>query len=180
MWGGIFCFPASEDGGMADYRIARQRPSPLEEAFDRTCFDSLFNDETPKLSAKAFLATEQRVPGLGNGVLQDILWAAKIHPRRKMGDLSANEVQAMFEAVRNVLRAMAERGGRDTERDLFGAPGGYRTILSKNTVGQPCPQCGTTIQKEPYLGGAIYFCAGCQPLLKRVVNKYRSCCFTLL
>lgn|GEM_PF-2077218 len=30
---------------------------------------------------KAFLATEQRIPGLGNGVLQDILWTARIHPK---------------------------------------------------------------------------------------------------
>ena len=164
MWGGIFCFPASETGGMADYQLARQRPSPLEPAFDRAYFNSLFNEETPKLSAKAFLATEQRIPGLGNGVLQDILWTAKIHPRRKMGELSTGEFQAMFDAVRSTLGAMTERGGRDTERDLFGAPGGYRTILSKYTVDQPCPLCRTILRKEAYLGGSIYFCAGCQPL----------------
>jgi formamidopyrimidine-DNA glycosylase len=59
---------------------------------------------------------------------------------------------------------MTEQGGRDTERDLFGQPGGYRTILSKNTVGTGCPACGTMIGKEPYLGGAIYYCEICQPL----------------
>jgi formamidopyrimidine-DNA glycosylase len=164
MWGGIFCFPANEEGGMADYQLARQRPSPLEAAFDRAYFNSLINEETPKLSAKAFLATEQRIPGLGNGVLQDILWTAKIHPRRKMGELTAGELQTMFEAVRNILCTMTERGGRDTERDMFGSPGSYRTILSKYTVDQPCPVCGTIIRKEAYLGGSIYYCAGCQPL----------------
>jgi formamidopyrimidine-DNA glycosylase len=122
------------------------------------------DEQTPKLSAKAFLATEQRVPGLGNGVLQDILWTARIHPRKKMGELSSVEIDAMYDAVKDVLAQMTARGGRDTERDLFGRPGGYETVLSKNTVGKACPACGTAIRKEPYLGGAVYFCSQCQRL----------------
>jgi formamidopyrimidine-DNA glycosylase len=164
MWGGFFCFPTGEKGGFPDYDIAKERPSPLTDAFDRAYFDRLFDAETPKLSAKAFLATEQRIPGLGNGVLQDILWTARIHPRRKMGELPESAIQDMFEAVKRVLAEMTAQGGRDTERDLFGRPGGYQTILSKNTVGMPCPACGTLIRKEPYLGGSIYYCAGCQEL----------------
>ncbi len=58
--------------------------------------------------------------------------------------------------------AMVARGGRATERDLFGSLGGYQIILSKNTVGQPCPGCGAEIKKEAYLGGAVYFCPVCQ------------------
>lgn len=164
MWGGFFCFPVGEKGGFPDLDIARERPSPLTAAFDRAYFNTLFNADTPKLSAKAFLATEQRVPGLGNGVLQDILWTARIHPKRKMGGLSERDIDGMFEAVKHVLAEMTVQGGRDTERDLYGRPGGYKTILSKNTVGTPCPACGATIWKEPYLGGAIYYCPGCQRL----------------
>jgi len=162
MWGGFFCVPVGERLGFVDYDKAKEKPSPLSEAFDRAYFDTLFDEETPKLSAKAFLATEQRIPGLGNGVLQDILWAAGIHPRRRMGELSSQEIEAMFKAVKNVLAEMTEKGGRDTERDLFGNPGGYRTILSKLTVDKPCPACGTIIRKEAFMGGSIYFCAECQ------------------
>lgn len=164
MWGGFFCFPKGEAGGMGDYEIAKQRPSPLTDAFDRGYFETLFDVDTPKLSAKAFLATEQRIPGLGNGVLQDILWTARIHPKRKMGELSTREVEAMFEAVKGVLAQMVAQEGRDTERDLFGRPGGYRTILSRHTVDTPCPACGTLIEKQAYYGGTICVCAECQPL----------------
>lgn len=162
MWGGLYCYRQGEKGGFADYDQAREQPSPLSDEFDRAYFDTLFDEETPKLSAKAFLATKQRIPGLGNGVLQDILWTAKVHPRRKMADLSAEAIDAMFNAVVSVLKEMTAQGGRDTERDLFGQPGGYRTILSRNTVGKPCPACGATIKKEAYLGGSIYYCPGCQ------------------
>ncbi len=164
MWGGMLCLAEGELGSLPDYPIAKRKPSPLSQQFDRAYFDSLFDENTGSLSAKAFLATEQRIPGLGNGVLQDILWTVRIHPRRKMATLAADETGGMLAAVKSVLADMTAQGGRDTERDLFDQPGGYRTILSKNTVGTPCPACGALIVKEPYLGGSIYFCPGCQKL----------------
>jgi len=162
MWGGIFCFKEGEKGGLQDYHLAKEKPSPLSDQFDRAYFNSLFNDGTSKLSAKAFLATEQRIPGLGNGVLQDVLWTAKIHPKRKMSELSGKEITGMYNALRTVLKKMAKQGGRDTENDLFGHPGGYKTVLSKNTVGKGCPVCHTKIRKEAYMGGSIYYCKKCQ------------------
>ena len=164
MWGGFFCYPKGGRSGFREHEIGPTKPSPLSDEFDRAYFDTLFDEETPGLSAKAFLATKQRIPGIGNGVLQDILWTARIHPKRKMGDLSKKEVQATFKALKRVLAEMVKKGGRDTESDLFGNPGGYATILSKNTVNKPCPECGTKIRKESYLGGAIYFCPECQKL----------------
>jgi formamidopyrimidine-DNA glycosylase len=166
MWGVLFCFGEKEMGGLPDYHIAKKKPSPLSDAFDCDYFDSLFHENTGDLSAKAFLATEQRIPGLGNGVLQDILWTARIYPKQKMACLSRTETTRMYRAVKSVLRKMTDQGGRDTERDLFGCPGGYQTVLSKNTVGKPCPNCGTLIRKEPYLGGSIYLCKGCQKIEK--------------
>jgi formamidopyrimidine-DNA glycosylase len=162
MWGGMFCFPIGEKGGFPDYDIAKEHPSPLSDAFNRAYFDSLFDADCGKMSSKEFLATKQRIPGLGNGVLQDILWTARIHPRRKVATLSDEEITAMFDAVKTVLRTMADQGGRDTEKDLFGNLGRYKTVLSKNTVGTRCPECGTLIVKEPYLGGSIYYCERCQ------------------
>lgn len=153
--------PLSPGAGEAPI-VARQKPSPLADIFNRPYFDSLFNEKTGNLSAKAFLATEQRIPGLGNGVLQDILWTARIHPKRKMSELSAAEIAGMYRSVKSILKAMTDLGGRDTERDLFGYPGGYQTVLSKYTLDKPCAVCGTIIKKEPYLGGNIYFCSGCQ------------------
>jgi formamidopyrimidine-DNA glycosylase len=164
MWGCLACFKEGEDAGVPDYLSAIRQPSPLTDRFDRAHFDTLFSPQTGKLSAKAFLATEQRIPGLGNGALQDILWTARIHPKRKMAELSDAAVDDMYAAVKSVLADMVAQGGRDTERDLFWQPGGYKTVLSRNTVDTPCPACGTTLRKEAYLGGAIYFCAECQPL----------------
>jgi formamidopyrimidine-DNA glycosylase len=147
------------------YKVAKEKPSPFSPAFDRDYFDRLISvPEAQKLSLKALLATEQRIPGLGNGVLQDILFNAGMHPKKKTGTLSAKDRKVLFDSVKKTLAAMAAEGGRDTESDLFGRPGGYKTVLSKNTVNKPCPVCGTVIKKEAYMGGSIYYCTGCQSL----------------
>ena len=161
MYGGLSAFPDGKNDSKY-YIVAKEKPSPLSNDFDKEYFKSLFDENTAKLSLKAFLATEQRIPGLGNGVLQDILFNANMHPKRKAGTLSAAERQVLFGSIKNTLSEMTAKGGRDTENDLFGVPGVYETKLSKNTAGRPCPECGTPIKKEAYLGGSIYYCAGCQ------------------
>ena len=167
MWGAMCCCPQGTEasGGVPQGHPVRDCPSPLDDAFDRPYFDRLVEAESPgNLPAKAFLAAEQRLPGLGNGVLRDILWTCGVHPKRKMGTLTDGDLGRMFQALKSVLADMVAAGGRDTEQDLFGKSGGYRTVLSKNTVGTACPVCGSAIQKDAYFGGAIYYCEKCQPL----------------
>lgn len=163
---GFFGLCQADDQGNEYFQAAKGKPSPLSDAFDAAYFEGLLSNAKPTLSAKAFLATEQRVPGLGNGVLQDILFRAGIHPKTKTGDLNGREKKLLFDAVKSTLIEMIRAGGRDTEKDLYGQAGGYRTILSRNTLDKPCPSCGGTLKREAYLGGNVYFCPGCQPMKK--------------
>lgn len=162
MYGGISAYRGIFDN--IYHRGALEKPSPLEEGFDTAWFESLFAETKKNYSAKAFLATGQRIPGLGNGVLQDILFRAGIHPKRRLSTFGSREVDNLFVTIRETLAKMTAAGGRDTERDLFGNFGGYRTILSRNTCTDPCPVCGADIIKEAYMGGAVYYCPICQPL----------------
>lgn len=164
MYGGMYAYMAGDPEIEQNFytRVAVEKPSPLTDAFDRAHFDALFEGIKPSLSAKALLASEQRIPGLGNGVLQDILFQARIHPKAKASALGAERRQALFDSVKTTLRDMEAQGGRDTEKDLFRRPGGYRTILSSKTAAYPCPQCGGSITRQAYLGGNVYFCSSCQ------------------
>ena len=134
----------------------------MEDRFDFPFFESMIAGIGKDISVKALLATEQRIPGLGNGVLQDILYNARIHPKRKISTLSAEDKERLFHAVKGTLADMIEKGVRDTEKDFYGIPGKYITRLSKNTYTKPCPQCGSRIIKEAYLGGSVYYCPCCQ------------------
>lgn len=163
MYGALWALGAGQTEGYNE--CARNKPNPLSDDFDLNYFQSLYTEPDGKLSAKAYLATKQRIPGLGNGVLQDILFNARVHPKRKMNTLAGQEWSSLYSAVKNTLRDMSVNGGRDTENDLFGNSGSYQTILSAKTAGKPCPVCGGTICREAYLGGNIYFCPECQKLL---------------
>ena len=144
------------------YLAAKQKPLPLTEDFDYEYFSSLREGVPGKCSMKEFLATHQRIPGLGNGVLQDILFHAGMHPRQRINTLTETDWKKLYETVVEILGRMLEQGGRSTEKNLFGASGAYAAVLSKKTVGKPCPSCGNIIQKANYLGGTVYFCPECQ------------------
>lgn len=164
MYGSMFLF-RPEEYENPYYLVAKEKPMPGTGEFDYDYFCSLREEVSGNLSAKAFLATEQRIPGLGNGVLQDILLEAGLHPRRKLRTLRNTDWGRMYESVIKILEEMTKAGGRDTEKTLFGEPGHYRTRLSKKTYGCSCAYCGGTIQKMAYLGGTVYVCPNCQPLL---------------
>jgi len=162
MYGGLWAFP---EGAMDDnfyHKAAKEAVPPLSDAFDYDYFQTLFDEKGLKMSAKAFLATEQRIPGLGNGVLHDILLNANIHPKTRVSTLSTEQRRRLFDSVKSTLSAMTDGGGRDTERDLFGVQGGYKTKLSSNNRALICPDCGGAVRKEAYLGGSIYYCTSCQ------------------
>ncbi len=162
MYGGIVVHDDYYDNEY--YLKNRAYTSPFSSEFE-CIFNERFNGCKPTLSAKAFLATEQRFPGIGNGVVQDILFAAKINPKRKLQTLDSGDRERLLSCTVSVLREMVDMGGRDTEKDIFGNPGGYRTKMSKNTIASGCPACGGEIVKEAYLGGSVYYCPVCQKLI---------------
>lgn len=164
MYGGLLCWQEGKETDNPYYLGSKSKVSPLAEAFDEEYFQNLLSSfEVQSLSAKAALATQQRIPGLGNGVLQDILWTAGINPRRKINTLSKEEIHTLYASLKKILSDMTNAGGRDSEKDLFGNPGGYRTVMSAANKDKPCPKCGTPIFKEAYLGGSVYYCKLCQP-----------------
>ena len=161
---GFISLMKQEDTTNAYYQIAVTKPSPLDQAFTYEYFKSIYDGCSKKLSVKALLATEQRIPGLGNGVLQDILYQAGIHPKRKLDTFVDKDIRKIYESIRTVLGEMLEQGGRDTEKDFYGYEGNYITYLSKKTYLTPCPKCGYEISKAAYMGGTVYYCEKCQPL----------------
>jgi len=165
MYGGVYCFEKGETFDNPYYNIALEKPSPLTNVFSEAYFRQILAPEAvQKLSLKGALATEQRIPGLGNGCLQDILWHASLHPKQKTHALSDQQMQDLFDSLKTTLTKMADMGGRNTEKDLFGEPGGYLVVMCAGNNDQPCPRCGTSIRKESYMGGSIYTCPTCQPM----------------
>lgn len=162
-----------KEKGMKDdvyYMLELNGIGPLDSKFTLDYFQSLLNEDTLKLSVKAFLATKQRIVGLGNGTVGDIMFNAGLHPKRKMNTLSKEEIQKLYNCIINTTKEMIEKGGRDTEKNIYGESGEYKTKLSSKTYKNGCPNCGGEITKEQYLGGSIYYCPICQNNIAKPVK----------
>lgn len=160
--GPIFLFEADEHGDPIGY--TNNFPALLSDEFSLQFFMDMVNTtELRVMSAKAFLATKNRIPGLDNSILHEILWEAQINPKTKMKSLKEEDYINLYHAIKKVFLAVIADGGKDTDKDLYGNFGGYTTHVSKNTLDKPCIRCNEAIVKEAYLGGAVYYCPKCQP-----------------
>jgi formamidopyrimidine-DNA glycosylase len=161
MWGFVKLLEVSE---VLKEAYARVGVPPLSEGFTPQHFDQLLEEypDKTKKGVKGFLVTSQHINGIGNSYLQDILFRAKIHPARKIPSLTIDERTRLYHAIQVTLAEAIRLGGREDERDLFDHPGGYHRLMSNQSAGQACPDCGNLIQKIAYLGGACYLCPACQ------------------
>ena len=163
--GPLFLFEVDATGRAVNY--ANNFPSILSDDFSLDFFMGLIKN-TPfrSMSAKEFLATKNRIPGLDNSILHEILWEAEINPKTKMVSLGESDFVRIFNSIKKVFPAVIADGGKDTDKDLYGNFGRYDTHVSKKTLDAPCDRCGGLITKESFLGGAVYYCPQCQPYIK--------------
>jgi formamidopyrimidine-DNA glycosylase len=161
-WGNTLLLPAEEAGH--HMHVKQDRLTPLNDAFTLDYFKGLFSDIDPesKKSIKYFLVSEPGVWGMGNGCLQDILFYAGLHPRRKVVDIDEEAQNTLYNALMGNLKKIIKLGGRNSEYDLYGNKGGYVRLMDSKTKGTPCPTCSTPIEKISYLGGSCYLCPTCQ------------------
>jgi formamidopyrimidine-DNA glycosylase len=113
-------------------------------------------------SLKAVLMDQRQIAGIGNGYNQEILFHARLHPKRKAGSLSDTERDTLYKVLVNTIQHAVQLRGSDREFDLFGTPGSYHQLLGEQMKGKPCPVCATPIEKINVAGGSVYICPVCQ------------------
>jgi formamidopyrimidine-DNA glycosylase len=137
-------------------------PSPMDEkefAFEQ--FVKNLTDKTVNIKS-AIVGKEAVVVGLSNSAFQDILYRAKIYPKRKASDLTESQKRALYEAIKLVIQKRIQSGGKNQFIDLYGKQGKYTPAMGPNMKDQICPTCGTKVQKLSLGGGQIYLCPKCQ------------------
>ena len=109
---------------------------------------------------RAFLLDKTAVAAIGNAYADEILWAARIHPKIGCQGLAEEDIARLHAAIRDVLSAAVREVARRSEpievkvRDF---------LRVRNRKGQPCPACGTTIRVEGVRGHDTFYCPTCQP-----------------
>jgi formamidopyrimidine-DNA glycosylase len=104
---------------------------------------------------KAVLLMQERFPGVGNWMADEILWRAGLHPRRPAGSLSPAEVRALWRVcrwvARQALRFIAGRGGRLPADLNVGIPDSW-LFRHRWQAGGRCPRTGVLLRRAE-IGG---------------------------
>jgi len=143
--------------------LAGLGPDPISEGLPA---GHLFaKAQTRSVGVKAFLLDQHVVAGVGNIYASEVLWLARISPRRSARKLSADDARALEVAIDEVLRFAIDNGGT-TLRDFVGTDGtpgdNGEYLLVYGRDGTACPRCKSAIRKQVDQGRATYFCPTCQ------------------
>jgi formamidopyrimidine-DNA glycosylase len=163
LWLGYFHLYEPENLGEHPL-ISRLGPDPFSDDFTPEYLAKALNR---KASVKGLLLDQSVVAGLGNIYVDEVLFAASVHPARKADTLGPEEVRAIHAATRDILRRAIEARGTtfDSYHDAFGEAGKFQDRLRVFTrEGEPCPRCGAEILKSRVAGRGTYACPSCQPV----------------
>lgn len=153
-FGNIFLLSTKED---LKGRLGTD-PFSLDFTFSR--FQTLLKS---RKRLKDFLLDQRKIAGIGNIYASEILFRARLHPKRPASSLSREEQKRLFTSILEVLEeAIAAKG--TTIRD-FRRPGGeagnFQDFLSVYGKTQ-CPRCSGPIVRETLSSRSTYFCPRCQ------------------
>ncbi|PJE65384.1 bifunctional DNA-formamidopyrimidine glycosylase/DNA-(apurinic or apyrimidinic site) lyase [Candidatus Saccharibacteria bacterium CG10_big_fil_rev_8_21_14_0_10_47_8] len=139
-------------------------PEPLDDDFTAAKFiEALYRRKNSNI--KAVLLDQTMLAGVGNIYADESLFMAKIHPLTPVGRVSRTKLVALHSDLRQVLQLSITKGG-STDRNYVDANGKKGSYLSFAQVfrreGQPCPRCGTIIEKIRVAGRGTHICPHCQ------------------
>lgn len=103
---------------------------------------------------KSALMNQELVSGLGNVIVDEILWTARVDPRRKRQELSGDDLKRIERSRREVLRASVDQGWIPDAPDW---------LTGQRGKDDPqCPRCGGGLEMPQVAGRTTYVCPRCQ------------------
>lgn len=150
------------DGDLKDHKPTKDiAMSPLDKNFTKEHFTGLIKGRS---QIKNLILNQKKIGGIGNVYIHDILFKTKIHPQRTVNSLTKEEIDAVYEIIRENLKTAIDQGGLSYEMDFYGIKEGYtrEDFAVAYKEGEHCPVCNTTIEKIKTGSTSSYICPQCQ------------------
>ncbi|MBI3609060.1 MAG: Fpg/Nei family DNA glycosylase [Nitrospirae bacterium] len=148
--------------------LAEARRAPDALALRRAAWRRITDVHRGQL--RPLLMNQRILAGIGNIYANEILFAARLHPRQRISRLTDGQREALYRAVKSILRRGIRYGG-STIRDYRTPDGGSGGFQNRFRVyaraGRACTRrCGARIEKLRAARDAQpgFFCPRCQPL----------------
>ena len=149
--------------------IARLGPDAL--ALTRDEFAALLGRRTERI--KTLLVEQTVLAGVGNAYSDEILHTAKLTPYASAARLTAEQVDALYAALRTILTDAVERSVGQQAAQLKGEKRSGLRVHAR--TGLPCPVCGDTVREVSFATKSFQYCPGCQtggkPLADRRLSR---------
>jgi formamidopyrimidine-DNA glycosylase len=142
--------------------LARHDPGGLEVLdADLPRFAEALRRENHTL--KRALTDPRLFGGIGNAYSDEILHRARLSPLTLSQRLSEAEVARLYEAARATLTEWRDRLRREAGDGFPEKVSAFRPGMAVHgRFGQPCPTCGTTVQRIRYADNETNYCPRCQ------------------
>ncbi|MFQ5967774.1 MAG: bifunctional DNA-formamidopyrimidine glycosylase/DNA-(apurinic or apyrimidinic site) lyase [Acidimicrobiia bacterium] len=123
--------------------------------------------EGRRAAIKSLLLDQRFIAGIGNIYADEILYRARIRPKRPGGSLSAADAKRLQSSVRPVLRDGLRWGGTSLDDLAYRLPDGSAgDFLQKLRVygreSEPCRRCQTPIRRTVISARSSFWCPTCQ------------------
>ena len=124
---------------------------------------------------KRVLTDPKIFSGIGNAYSDEILLAAGLSPVAMSQSLDGEEVSRLFDAVREQLDLWINRLRQERGDAFPGKVTAFRDEMAAHgKFGQPCPHCGTEIQRIRHAANETNYCPRCQTRGKLLADRSLS------
>jgi len=155
--------------GLAEFRRGGLEP------LDATLDDFAARLRSENHTVKRSLTDPRLFSGIGNAYSDEILHRARMSPVKLTSRLTDDEIERLFDATTTTLvewtdRLRAETGDAFPEKVTAFRP----EMAVHGRFGQPCPVCGTPVQRIRYADNETNYCARCQTDGKLLADRALS------
>jgi formamidopyrimidine-DNA glycosylase len=139
--------------------LGRLGPEPLSQSFtSHWLYDSL---RSRHRQLKPLLLDQTFLAGLGNIYTDEALHMAKLHPRALSDSVTAKQAERLHQAIQTILQEGIRRNGASIDWVYRGGDfQNHFRVYGRD--GEPCPVCGTIIQKIIVGQRGTHICPNCQ------------------
>jgi formamidopyrimidine-DNA glycosylase len=156
--GKVYLLPAGIERAVPGRAPGEMGPDALDPALTPEVFRDRIRRHPGEL--KNLLRNQAFVAGIGNAYSDEILFAARLQPFRKRSTLAAEEIDALYDAMRSTLEAsirlLRERVPPTFEKQV------RDHLAVHNRGGESCPRCGGKITSVSAGGFPTGYCRSCQ------------------
>ena len=101
--------------------------------------------------------------GIGNAYSDEILHAARMSPFKQTQALAEDEIRRLYDSTRVTLRKWIDALRQDAGDDFPEKVTAFREEMAVHgRYGNPCPDCGSPVQRVVYAANEANYCATCQ------------------